>query len=150
MFFAARHIFLSQGKKTRQALASHCCCLSPAGAGCPFSTVAGARSRFRSSLPPAPSFGTHAAHASLRTSVPQTIASFGRRRYYLHPRSVSSFIFISSKEISIFAKIISICRFIESRYGLKTGANLYRVSAKLINTILMLFLTWSKILRTLK
>jgi hypothetical protein len=53
MFFAPG----TDSKKTRQALASHCCCLSPPrkAGGSPFSTVAGARSRLRI-VPPSGAF----------------------------------------------------------------------------------------------
>ena len=60
-------------------------------------TVAGARSHFRSFLPPVASYRhASAANASRRTSVPPGYASFGRRRYYLLPTHNDNF-HLSSK-----------------------------------------------------
>ena len=57
MVFEANHKCLALNKNTFQTLASHCCCLSPLH-GSIFSTVAGARSQFRSFLTPLALGGT--------------------------------------------------------------------------------------------
>lgn len=77
------HTSLDQNKNTRQTLASHCCCLSPLH-GFLVSTVAGARSRFRSFLPPAPSGGTPPGLQCGQVCHTPTLL-LGRRRYYLSP-----------------------------------------------------------------
>ena len=56
-WFLSMHTKLDENKNTRQTLASHCCCLSPLH-GFLVSTVAGARSQFRSYLSPLAYGGT--------------------------------------------------------------------------------------------
>ena len=81
MVFEANHKCLALNKNTFQTLASHCCCLSPLH-GSIFSTVAGARSQFRSFLPPLALGGTPLGY-SVDKCATQHRFFFSRRRYYL-------------------------------------------------------------------
>jgi hypothetical protein len=90
MFFAPG----TDSKKTRQALASHCCCLSPPRkvGGSPFSTVAGARSRLRivppsgaylsARMPPTPHCRT-SVPAGPRFFWPQALLPLPTHRFFL-------------------------------------------------------------------
>ncbi len=76
---------LSKDKNIRQALAFHCSCLPPSALSA--STVAGARSRIRSFLPPAPLLSARRAPALRCGQVCHSdYSSFGRGRYYLFPK----------------------------------------------------------------